>query len=107
MSIDKSIYWEINNICDRYAKYCKKNGDISFSNYYFSNPESKVIKKIYFKERFQKFISFDELSYIAKNYAEYVKNSVEIVYFNNWYDKNKLSIDRYMKIKKIEKVKEE
>jgi len=107
MILDKSIKWEITKLCKDYADYCKKNGDIPFVNYYFLGSEKKIIKKIYYREKYQKFIDFDELSYVAKKYSEYTKNINNHIYFDDWYNTNKITIDRYLKIKKIENSKEE
>lgn len=99
MDIDKSIYWDIREICQNYSKHKNSGGTKTFIDWYFPNDDSRVIKKIYFKEKYAMFISLYELSYLANLFADTRKE--KDVWFSDWFDEIKPLLERKFKIDKI------
>ena len=100
MQLDSKIYWDVQNLCISYANYKNNGGKKSFLTWYFPDDNSRVIKKIYFKEWFSPYMSLNELNNLANLYAEeYIKN--KDIWFSGWYDNIRELLERKNKIEKI------
>ena len=93
-------YWEISNLCNSYFNYRKNGGTKTFLEWYFTDDNSRIIKKIYFIENFSSYITLSELNTLASMYAEDRIINEEIA-FHSWFEKNIFLLDRKNKINKI------
>lgn len=95
-------YWEIKQLLDKYYLYVIKNEVyVIFENWYIGSGEDKIIKKIYFKEYFSKYITFREFNLMSIDYVDCRINSQKSFNYDEWYDEWIFKLDRGLKINKL------
>ena len=101
MNLTRDTKWEVERICRDYAHYRLDGGIKTFTNWYFPNEGTDVIKKIYFKDTFKDVITILEFDKLTEMYTDECLLSGNVVWFTGWFDDIEPLIIRGEKIKKI------